>query len=480
MIPDPFDSFITEEQAKQISDPTPFASFADFEVEYELIGSILRKGTIYEDVISAINSDMFHNSVCRDLFNSMGKVREHGLVLDVITIADQLERDGLLSTIQYSPFTGRTAIGAIRERGNPKNFSSYVDLIVDYWAKRQLDYIAQTMTQQARNGRRAVDILSDTRVKFDEIDVLGGNLSTNTYNSSSLASMAYDHATDAANGKIRGVQTGYLDLDKIIKMLAGDLLLVAGRPGQGKSALVDSIGLNAAKAEKKVAIFSLEMSGKQVATRLLSQISGVPTHRILEGKMTELEWPLYTQAVEIFEKLPIMINDKAGITIPQMRTEIKRMSRDLGGVDICIVDYIQLMKSIKKVQRRDQEIGELSRGLKELGRDFDIPILAAAQMSRAVEIRSEKRPVLSDLRESGDLENDADVVMFIYRPDQYEKDSTKQNIAEIIVAKQRNGPVGSAELIFRGALAKFENAMTRNFNPNSEQNWQNRQDIGDD
>lgn len=465
-------------EAAKIVD-TPFASFADFEVEFELIGSILRRGRVYDDITATLNEDIFHSSVCRDIFNAMGKVRQHGLVLDVVTVGDQLDRDGFLKTIVFELFSGRAALSAIREKGNPKNVMSYVEIVRDYWAKRQLDYLSSALSTQSRNGRRAADIISDARIKFDELDIANGKVSNKTYPSEKLASALYDHVDLAAQGKLKGCPTGFIDLDKLVTMMAEMLILIAGRPGQGKSALLDTIVLQAASDYgKKVGVFSLEMSHTQVTARLASQLSGIPVDRILRGKIEDGEWTLLTQAIEIIEKLPISINDQPAIKVPELRTEARRMIRDMGGLDLIALDYIQLMGSVGRYKNRNEEIGEMTKGLKAVAMELEVPILAAAQMSRAVEQRSEKRPVLSDLRESGDLENDSDVVMFIYRPDQYEKDTDKPNVTELIVAKHRNGPVGSIELIFRGAMAKFENACTKRFAPNEPQ-WQNRADMGD-
>lgn len=456
-IPDPFEDIV---QPVQDFHAVPFASHNDYEVEIELIGSILRKGEIFDDVSSELRIDMLHNTVCQDIYKAMGKVREHNLIMDVVTVGDQLSRDGLLSTIQYDVFHDRAALGKIRERGNPKGVKSYLELVIDYWAKRGIDELSASLVTQARNGRRAVDILADARIKMDEFNV-GGNTENATYTAGQSASIAYDHAFSASKGEVKGVGTGFIDLDKMIMQLPGNLSLIAGRPGQGKSALLDSIAANLSGGQgKKLGIFSLEMSAKEFATRMMSAICEVPSDRILRGKMTDLEWPKYTHSVEVFEKYPLMINDKQGLTLSQMHKEVKRMSKSLGGLDLLMVDYIQLMKSTKGVKNRYQEIGEITRGLKEIGGEFDVPVLAAGQMNRASDGRSDRRPVLSDLRESGDLENDAHAVMFIWYPD-----LVKPAEAEIIVAKNRNGPAGVCNLVFRGAFARFESATTRNYQP---------------
>jgi replicative DNA helicase len=215
-----------------------------------------------------------------------------------------------------------------------------------------------------------------------------------------------------------------------------------------------------------VAIFSLEMSNEQVVQRLIAQETGIDSQRLRTGKLQENEWPLFAHAVEVMSDTHIFLDDTPAITPLQLRTKCRRLHLE-HHLDLIIVDYLQLMGGDTRNENRVQEVSYISRNLKVLARELNVPVLAAAQLSRAVEQRSDKRPVLSDLRESGSLEQDSDIVMFIYRPDQYEKDTVKQNVAEIIIAKHRNGPVGSVELIFRNALAKFENAATRVFNPNS-------------
>jgi replicative DNA helicase len=207
------------------------------------------------------------------------------------------------------------------------------------------------------------------------------------------------------------------------------------------------------------------MSNEQVVQRLIAQETGIDSQRLRTGKLAEEEWPLFTHSIEVFSDTKVFLDDTPAITPLQLRTKCRRLHMEYG-LDLVIIDYLQLMGGDTRTDNRVQEVSYISRNLKVLARELNVPVLAAAQLSRAVEQRSDKRPVLSDLRESGSLEQDADIVMFIYRPDQYEKDTVKQNVAEIIVAKHRNGPVGSVELIFRNALAKFENAATKHINFN--------------
>jgi replicative DNA helicase len=262
--------------------------------------------------------------------------------------------------------------------------------------------------------------------------------------------------------EIFGVPTGFIDLDKKLGGLqASDLLIIAGRPGQGKTGFLLTVAKNAALINKKhVAIFSLEMSNEQVAQRLIAQQTGIDSQKLRSGKLDDAEWPRFTHAIEVISDTHIFLDDTPAITPLQLRTKCRRLHLE-HHLDLVIVDYLQLMGSETRSENRVQEVSDISRNLKVLARELNVPVLAAAQLSRAVEQRTDKRPILSDLRESGSLEQDSDIVMFIYRPDQYEKDTEKKNVAEIIIAKHRNGPVGVVELVFLNSLAKFENGATR-------------------
>jgi replicative DNA helicase len=241
-----------------------------------------------------------------------------------------------------------------------------------------------------------------------------------------------------------------------------DLLIIAGRPGMGKTGFMLSAVKNAALTHKKhVAVFSLEMSNEQLVQRIIAQETGINSTKLRSGKLDPGEWPLFTQAIEVLSDTHIFLDDTPALTPLQLRTKARRLHLE-HHLDLIIVDYLQLMTGDIRTSNRVQEVSDISRNLKILARELNVPVLAAAQLSRAVEQRTDKRPVLSDLRESGSLEQDADIVMFIYRPEVYEEDPAYTNLAEIIVAKHRNGPTGDIQLIFRKSLAKFENAATRN------------------
>jgi len=257
------------------------------------------------------------------------------------------------------------------------------------------------------------------------------------------------------------------DLDHLMGGLQkSDLLIVAGRPGSGKTGFLLSLAKNAAQKHKKhVAVFSLEMSNEQLVQRLIAQETGIDTQRLRTGKLQEDEWPLFTHAIEVLGDTNVWLDDTPALTPMQLRTKCRRLDMEYG-LDLVIVDYLQLMSGDTRNDNRVQEVSYISRNLKVLARELNVPVLAAAQLSRAVEQRTDKKPVLSDLRESGSLEQDADIVMFIHRPDALDKESARQNIAELIIAKHRNGPTHSGiELVFLNNLARFENAATAKSSP---------------
>jgi replicative DNA helicase len=264
-----------------------------------------------------------------------------------------------------------------------------------------------------------------------------------------------------------GVPTGFTDLDKLLNGLQpSDFLIIAGRPGQGKTGFLLTLAKNAALIHKKhVAIFSLEMSNEQVVQRLIAQETGISSHNLRNGKLVGNEWELFNHAIEVYSDTHMYLDDTPALTPLQLRTKCRRLHMEYG-IDLVIIDYLQLMGGDSRNDNRVQEVSHISRSLKVLARELNVPVLAAAQLSRAVEQRTDKKPMLSDLRESGSLEQDADIVMFIYRPDEYEKDSDKNNITKILISKHRNGPVGEIDLIFRGELTRFENAATKMFKPN--------------
>jgi replicative DNA helicase len=443
---------------------TPTAVPHSREAEEAVVGAVFINPEVYYDVAQFLNADDFYIHRHRWIWEAFTSLHEQRIPIDLLTVSDELDRRGQLSEIGGPAYL--TAL--INQVPSSLNAESYGRIVESYAVRRKMINAANQIASIAYNERTSVEDVMDEAEKA-VFNVSERRLKHDLQPISSVLSEYYDRIDDLAKRpeEFYGVPTGFIDLDKMLSGLQpSDLLIIAGRPGQGKTGFLLSVAKNAAMTHKKhVAIFSLEMSNEQVVQRLIAQETGIDSQKLRNGKLDDDQWPLFTHAIEVFSDTHLYLDDTPAITPLQLRTKCRRLHMEFG-LDLVIVDYLQLMGGDTRNDNRVQEVSYISRNLKVLARELNVPVLAAAQLSRAVEQRSDKRPVLSDLRESGSLEQDADIVMFIYRPDQYEKDTVKQNIAEIIVAKHRNGPVGSVELVFRSSLAKFENAATRIFRPN--------------
>ncbi|GJQ51296.1 MAG: replicative DNA helicase [Anaerolineaceae bacterium] len=429
------------------------------EAEEAVLGAVFINPEVYYDVAQFLNADDFYIHRNRWVWEAFVNLYEQRIPVDLLTVANELERRNQLDELGGSAYL--TAL--INQTPSSLNAESYGRIVEGHSIRRKMIDAANKIAAIAYNEKTNVDNVMDEAEKA-VFGVSERRLKHDLQPISDVLSDYYDRIDTLAKrpDEIVGVPTGFVDLDRMLTGLQpSDLLIIAGRPGQGKTGFLLSVAKNAGLTHKKhVAIFSLEMSNEQVVQRLIAQETGIDSQRLRTGKLQENEWPLFTHSIEVFGDTHIYLDDTPAITPLQLRTKCRRLHLEFG-LDLIIVDYLQLMSGDTRNDNRVQEVSYISRNLKVLARELNVPVLAAAQLSRAVEQRSDKRPVLSDLRESGSLEQDADIVMFIYRPDQYEKDTAKQNVAEIIVAKHRNGPVGSVELIFRGALAKFENAATK-------------------
>ena len=434
------------------------------EAEEAVVGAVLINPEVYYDVAQFLQADDFYIHRHKWIWEAFTGLHEQRIPIDLLTLTEELDRKGQLAEIGGPAYL----TSLVNQVPTSLNAESYGHIVESHSIRRKMITAANSIASMAYNEDSTIDNVMDEAEKA-VFTVSERRLKHDVEPISVVLSEYYDRIDDLAkrDEEIFGVPTGFIDLDKLLSGLQpSDLLIIAGRPGQGKTGFLLSVAKNAALTHKKhVAIFYLEMSNEQVVQRLIAQETGIDSQRLRTGKLQENEWPLFTHAVEVMSDTHIFLDDTPAITPLQLRTKCRRLHLE-HHLDLIILDYLQLMGGDTRTDNRVQEVSYISRNLKVLARELNVPVLAAAQLSRAVEQRSDKRPVLSDLRESGSLEQDADIVMFIYRPDQYEKDTVKQNVAEIIVSKHRNGPVGTVELVFRNALAKFENAATKIFNPN--------------
>ncbi len=431
----------------------------DRQAEEAVLGSVLVNTEVYYDLAHFLSSDDFFLHRNRWIWETFTSLHEQRLPIDILTVSEELEKQGRLEEVGGPAYL--TAL--INNVPSSLHAEAYGKIVEETATRRRLLEAANQIARLAFQSDTPVeDVVNDAEKAV--FGVSERRLSHQLQPISQVLSEYYDRIDYLARHRDEtiGVPTGFIDLDRLLGgMQPSDLLIIAGRPGQGKSGFCISVAKNASQLHKKhVALFSLEMSNDQLVQRLVAQETGIDSQRLRLANLHDDEWPIFTQAVSVLGDTHIYLDDTPAITPLQLHTKCRRLHMEVG-LDLIIVDYLQLMTGDVRIENRVQEVSYISRNLKALARELKVPVLAAAQLSRAVESRRPPRPILSDLRESGSLEQDSDVVMFIYRPDQYEEDTLKQNIAEIIVAKHRNGPVGSIELVFRQALAKFENAATR-------------------
>jgi replicative DNA helicase len=428
------------------------------EAEEAVLGSVLVNTEIYYDVAHFLSADDFFLHRNRWIWEAFTSLQEQRLPIDLLTVGEELERQGRLDEAGGHAYL----TSLVNNVPSSIHGEAYGHMVEEAATRRRL---LDAANQIAKLAYQSETVLEDV-VNESEKAVFGVSerrLPHQLQPIKQVLSEYYDRIDYLARHQDEtvGVPSGFKDLDRLLGgMQRSDLLIIAGRPGQGKSGFCISVAKNAAQLHKKhVAMFSLEMSNEQLVQRLIAQETRINSQRLRLGEIEDDEWPLFTQAVSALGEAHIYLDDTPSVSPLQLRTKCRRLHMEIG-LDLIIIDYLQLMTGDTRMDNRVQEVSYISRNLKALARELNVPVLAAAQLSRAVEQRADKRPILSDLRESGSLEQDADIVMFIYRPDQYELDTLKQNIAEIIVAKHRNGPVGKAELVFLKSLAKFEDAAT--------------------
>ncbi len=429
------------------------------QAEEAVIGAVLINPDSFFDLGQFLKSDDFYIVRNGWIWASFTRLHENRTPIDFLTVVEDLEKNNQLADAGGSAYL----MALINQTPTSLHAEAYGHMVEETAMRRRMLTSANDLARLAYDQKTSLDTVIDTAEK-SIFAISERRTHKDVLPIKEVLSDYYDRVDKLSTRSedIYGVPTGLDDLDRLLGGLQkSDLLIIAGRPSTGKTGFLLSIAKNAAQRYKKhVAMFSLEMSNEQLVQRLIAQETGIDTQRLRTGKLKDDEWPLFTQAIEVLGDTQVFLDDTPAITPMQMRTKCRRLHLEYH-LDLVIVDYLQLMSSDTRNDNRVQEVSYISRNLKILARELNVPVLAAAQLSRAVELRADKRPILSDLRESGSLEQDADIVMFIHRPDLLDKDNPRANLAEIIVAKHRNGPVHSGiELVFLNNLARFENAAT--------------------
>ncbi len=439
--------------------PAPQVTPHNREAEEGVIGAILINPEVYYDVAQFLQGDDFYIHRNRWIWDAFNRLHESRNPIDVLTVTAELDNMGHLAEVGGPAYL--TAL--INNVPTSLHAEAYGHMVEQTAVRRRMLAAANQIAKLAYQGEMGIESVMDEAEKA-VFGVSERRLTRDLQPIQEVLSEYYDRIDQISQRAedMFGVPTGFIDLDRLLGgMQPSDFLIIAGRPGTGKTAFMLTAAKNAAQTHRKhIAIFSMEMSNEQMVQRLISQETGIDTHRLRTGKLSEEEWTLFAHAIEVLGDTHIFLDDTPGLTPLQLRTKCRRLHMEYE-LDLILVDYLQLMSSGTRSENRVQEVSYISRNMKILARELNVPVLAAAQLSRAIEQRADKEPQLSDLRESGSLEQDADVVMFIHRPELYDKDTIQQNIAQIKVAKHRNGPVGTVELVFREYLAKFENAATQ-------------------
>jgi replicative DNA helicase len=425
------------------------------EAEEAILGSLLIDPDAIFEVASFLRPEAFYRVHNRWIYDSILTLSERREPIDFITLTEELRRREQLEEVGGEAYL----IGLLNVVPTSVNARSYAQVVEAAATRRNLISAAGTIADLAYNEAEDISIVIDR----SEQTLFGVSEERTTRDLVPVKHIArtYLERVEELNRRgddVIGVPTGFKDIDRLLGGLnRSDLVIVAARPGMGKTSLQNAIALTAARRyNKRVALFNLEMSGEQLVQRMISAETRIDSQRLRRGNLAEQEWPIFMQAIGRLSETSIFIDDTPSITPMQLRTKCRRLYAE-HGIDLIMIDYLQLMNSEFRTNNRVQEISDISRGLKALARELDVPVVAAAQLSRAVESRQDKRPLLSDLRDSGSIEQDADVVMFIYRDEYYNEDTERPNIAEIDIAKHRNGPTGTIDLFWHGKLATFRN-----------------------
>lgn len=426
------------------------------EAEQSVIGSMIMDREAIVVAAEIVLGEDFYNRQYGTLFDTMVELNDEGKPVDLVTLQDRLKEKDVPPEVSSLEFI-RDLITAVPTSANVKY---YANIVAEKATLRRLIRLNEEIANTCYVGKESLeDILEDTEKRV--FDLVQRRNSDEFIPIRQIVMNAMDNIEKASHnkGNVTGVATGFLDLDyKTAGMQPSDLILLAARPSMGKTAFVLNIAQYVAfKQNKTVAIFSLEMSKEQLVNRLFSMESRVDSQHLRTGNLSDMEWEKLIESAAVIGKSNLIIDDTPGISISEMRSKCRKYKLE-HNLEMIIIDYLQLMSgSGRFTDSRQQEISDISRSLKALARELRVPVIALSQLSRAVEQRPDHRPMLSDLRESGAIEQDADVVMFIYRDDYYNKDTEKKGIAEIIIAKQRNGPIGTVELVWLPDYTKFAN-----------------------
>ncbi|MDG9926793.1 MULTISPECIES: replicative DNA helicase [Pseudomonas] len=429
------------------------------EAEQAVLGGLMLDNNAWERVSDAVSDGDFYRHDHRLIFRAIFTLAERNSPFDVVTLSEQLDKEGHLSQVGGLGYLGELA----KNTPSVANIKAYAQIIRERATLRQLIGISNDIADMAYapQGKSAVEVLDEAERQIFQIaearPKAGGPVGIND-----ILVRTIDRIDELFNTNegLTGISTGFTDLDGMTSGLQpADLVIVAGRPSMGKTTFAMNLVENAVlRSDKVILVFSLEMPSDSIVMRMLSSLGRIDQTKVRSGKLDDDDWPRLTSAVNLLNERKLFIDDTAGISPTEMRARARRLAREHGDIGMIMVDYLQLMRIPgSSGDNRTNEISEISRSLKALAKEFNCPVIALSQLNRSLEQRPNKRPVNSDLRESGAIEQDADIIMFVYRDEVYHPETEFKGVAEIIIGKQRNGPIGTCRLAFIGKYTRFDN-----------------------
>ncbi len=427
--------------------------------EQAVLGGLMLDEEAWDRVADLVGSEDFYRREHQLIFSAMAGLAEHNQPLDVVTLAEELERRGELAEVGGMPYLGMLA----NDTPSASNVGAYARIVREQSVVRQLIKVGNRIADSGYRpeGRKVHQLLDEAenqvfQIAEQQAKGKSGFESINNLLTKTVNKIEELFSSDEA---LTGVSTGFNDFDaRTSGLQQSDLIIVAGRPSMGKTTFAMNVAENVAIGSgMPVAIFSMEMPGEALTMRMISSLGRINQQAVRSGKLEDDDWPRVTSAVSILSQAKMFIDDTPALTPTEVRARCRRLMKDHGQLGLIVLDYLQLMQAPEAGENRTNEISAISRGLKALAKELSVPVIALSQLNRSLEQRPNKRPVMSDLRESGAIEQDADLIVFIYRDEVYNEESPDKGKAEIIIGKQRNGPIGTVNLTFQGQFTRFDN-----------------------
>ena len=431
------------------------------EAEQSVLGGLLLDNTAWDKIADMIGESDFYRADHRLIYRHVSKLIGNSRPADVITVSESLE-----STRELDGIGGLAYLGALAQNTpTAANIRRYAEIVRERAVMRKLAEVGTEIAETAYNpmGKEAGQMLDEAESKVFAISEAGARGKQGFMDMQPLLTQVVERIDMLYNrdnpSDVTGVPTGFTDLDRMTSGLQpGELVIVAGRPSMGKTSLALNMAEHVAlESGLPVGVFSMEMGASQLVMRMLGSVGRLDQHKVRTGRLADEDWRKLTDAVGRLNDAPIHIDETAALNALELRARARRLHRQYGKLGLIVVDYLQLMSASTQGENRATEISEISRGLKALAKELNVPVVALSQLNRSLEQRPNKRPIMSDLRESGAIEQDADLILFIYRDEVYNQDSPDKGKAEVIISKQRNGPIGTVTLVFQGEYTRFAN-----------------------